>query len=158
MKKIPDSEKDTFYMVAARRASVMSRCQKVKVGAVAVRNNDIIAFGYNASFDKAPHCDEVFSDDDGTDLWARKHAQWSECFEVHAEQQLLIQAMEQHINLKGATVYVTLQPCNTCLKLLIAAGVSRIVYKDKYPKSTWTEYESIICKTGVSIETFTFGD
>lgn len=55
------------------------------------------------------------------------------CFAVHAEQNAIIQAAKYGINVNGATLYCTHQPCVICAKMIINAGIARVVYKDGYP-------------------------
>ena len=55
------------------------------------------------------------------------------CFAVHAEQNAIIQAAKYGINVNGATLYCTHQPCVICAKMIINAGISRVVYKNGYP-------------------------
>ena len=55
------------------------------------------------------------------------------CYAIHAEQNAVIQAAKMGISVEGATIYVTHQPCSVCTRILINAGVSRIVYLHEYP-------------------------
>ncbi|MBQ7368884.1 MAG: cytidine deaminase, partial [Clostridia bacterium] len=55
------------------------------------------------------------------------------CFAVHAEQNAIIQAARHGVNIQGATLYCTHQPCVICAKMIINAGISRVVYKEGYP-------------------------
>jgi dCMP deaminase len=59
--------------------------------------------------------------------------QQEKCYATHAEQNALVQAARMGIAVEGATVYCTHQPCVICLKILINAGVARVVYKNEYP-------------------------
>ena len=55
------------------------------------------------------------------------------CYAVHAEQNAIAQAAKMGINLEGATLYCTHQPCVICTKIIINAGIKRVVYKHGYP-------------------------
>ena len=55
------------------------------------------------------------------------------CYGVHAEQNAIIQAAKYGINISGATLYCTHQPCVICAKMIINAGIVRVVYKEGYP-------------------------
>ena len=73
------------------------------------------------------------------------------CFAVHAEQNAVIQAAKCGININGATLYCTHQPCVICAKIIINAGIKRVVYKDGYPDNfSLTLFE----EAGVSVEKF----
>ena len=55
------------------------------------------------------------------------------CYAIHAEQNAVIQAAKMGISVEGATIYVTHQPCSVCTRILINAGIKRIVYAQEYP-------------------------
>ena len=55
------------------------------------------------------------------------------CYAIHAEQNAIIQAAKLGISIDGATLYCTHQPCSVCAKMIINAGISRVVYQEGYP-------------------------
>jgi dCMP deaminase len=102
-----------------------------QVGAVAVRDRRILATGYNGAPAGLAHCAEVGC------LRAERHVPSGErhelCRGLHAEQNVIIQAALHGISIQGATVYCTDYPCSLCIKMLINAGVTEIVYFGDYP-------------------------
>lgn len=121
------------YHVATR-----STCLRRKVGAVAIKNNRLIASGTNGAVSGTPHCLTCIRNDrnipSGTDL--------NTCFGIHAEQNLLTQAATFGLSLSGSSVYVTNQPCFTCIKLLAGIKPKAIIYKDIYPDDMTQEFIS----------------
>ena len=94
-----------------------------RVGCVLVRDRRMLCTGYNGAPAGLPHCDEVGH------LMVDGHCVRT----LHAEQNAIIQAALHGVSTQGATAYVTHQPCLTCAKMLINAGVRRVVYAGNYP-------------------------
>jgi dCMP deaminase len=120
-------------MLLAKMVSVRSTCNSRKIGAVIVRNNRILATGYNGAVHGAPHCT-----DKGPDFCFRRTVgahdgeKYNYCVSSHAEVNAVDQAARFGIPLEGASVYCTLEPCNWCFKQLIQAGVKEIYYERPY--------------------------
>ena len=55
------------------------------------------------------------------------------CYSVHAEQNAILQAAKLGINIEGATIYITHQPCSMCTRIILNSGIKRIVYDKPYP-------------------------
>ncbi len=112
-------ELDTAYIDIAIRWSEMSKAQRRKVGCIIVKNNQIISDGYNGTpsgFDN--NCeDENFTTKPEV---------------LHAESNALMKLARSTNNSENATMYLTCSPCFECSKLIIQAGISRVVYKDNY--------------------------
>ena len=68
---------------------------------------------------------------------------------VHAEMEALLFCARNHISLRGCTLYCTTHPCHTCAKLIIAAGISRVVYIEPYPKSKALELHKDAISSGI---------
>ena len=110
-----------------------SCCQENRhVGAVIVKNKRVIATGYNGApqgiescVDKKECLRKKLDIPSGT-----RHEL---CYAVHAEQNAIIQAARYGANIDGATLYCTHQPCVICAKMIINAGIRRVVYKEGYP-------------------------
>lgn len=106
----------------AKRAT----CDRKHVGAVIVRDKMILSTGYNGSPRGLPHCDDV-----GHDL--REMGGRQSCVRtVHAESNAVAQAARSGVSIEGATLYVTACPCLDCAKLVINAGIIRVVYGEFY--------------------------
>ncbi len=108
---------DVRWMRIAREVSSWSKDPSRKVGAVAVRNNRIVAQGYNGFPRKFPDVDEWYQD---------RETKYK--YIVHAELNLILNAVYHGITLKDSTVYLYgLPPCVECAKALAQAGVNRLV-------------------------------
>lgn len=123
---------DQFFMGLAEYVSGMSTCLRRRVGCVAVRDRRVLAMGFNGAPRGKEHCT-----DRGVCLREAMHVPSGErhemCCAVHAEQNVIINAGRYGVSLEGAEVYCTCMPCVICLKMLLNAGVSGIVYRDGYP-------------------------
>ena len=109
-----------------------STCLRRSVGALLVKDKRILATGYNGPPAGLPHCDEL-----GGCLRNRLGVPSGERHEVsraiHAEQNAIIQAATSGVNIQGATLYSTHHPCVLCTKMVINAGIKRIVVRKGYP-------------------------
>ena len=114
---------DEYFLQIAFTVAQRSTCDRAHVGCVLVRDRRILTTGYNGAPAGLPHCDEIGH------LLVDGHCVRT----LHAEQNALIQAALHGVGTEGATAYVTHQPCLTCAKMLINAGVRRVVYAGNYP-------------------------
>ena len=121
---------DEYFMEMAFLVAGRSTCERRSVGAVAVKNKRILATGYNGAPSGAKHCLEVGCKRQQLNVPSGEKAEL--CRGVHAEQNCIIQAAYHGISLKGATLYVTNQPCSICAKMIINTGFERIVYCSPY--------------------------
>jgi dCMP deaminase len=110
-------------MNIAHEVAQRSTCTRAQVGAVIVKEKRILTTGYNGSPRGLPHCSEVGC------LMENGHCVRT----LHAEQNAIIQAALHGVLTEGSTVYVTHQPCFLCAKMIINAGITRIVYDNEYP-------------------------
>ena len=115
---------DQYFMAIARAVATRATCSRRSVGAVVVRDKRILATGYNGAPVGMRHCDHT----GGADLRDGHCAR-----STHAEQNALVQAARYGTGIAGGTIYLTDHPCLTCVKLLVNAGITRIVYEDSYP-------------------------
>jgi dCMP deaminase len=122
---------DEYFLEMARVVARRSTCLRRKIGAVLVRDRRILATGYNGAPSGLPHCEEVGCQRE--DLGVASGERQEICRALHAEQNAIIQGALHGVSLKGAVLYCTNQPCITCAKMLINAGVKRIVYVGDYP-------------------------
>lgn len=121
---------DAYFLQIAKLVATRATCQRRAVGAVVVRDRRILATGYNGAPRGLPHCPEQGPEHD----WPEGCMRSGHCIRsLHAEQNALLQAAMIGIPCQGATMYVTCQPCNTCAKMLINAGIQRVVYEGEYP-------------------------
>ena len=118
-------------MEMAQVASKRSTCLRRSVGAVIVKDKRLLATGYNGTPRGMAHCEEV-----GclrTKLNVPSGKMHELCRGIHAEQNAVIQAAVHGVSVDGGTLYCTHQPCVVCTKILINAGIRRIVYANPYP-------------------------
>ena len=144
---------DEYFMEMAQVAAKRSTCLRRSVGAVIVKNKQILASGYNGTPMGLPHCEEVGC------LREQLQVPSGKCHElcrgVHAEQNAITQAAYHGVSVKGATIYVTHQPCVVCTKMLINAGIERVVYANPYPDQLAQE---MMAQSKMKIEVFPKND
>lgn len=118
---------DVYFLRFAKLASSRSTCLRRQHGAAIVKDNQILATGYNASPTQLEHCeDECYREKLGIPSGTR----YELCRSVHAEQNAIVQAAKHGVNINGATIYITGFPCLICTKLIINSGISKIVVID----------------------------
>jgi len=123
---------DEYFMEVAELAARRSTCLRRNVGAVVVLDKRIIATGYNGAPRGIMHCEErggCLREKMGIPSGERHEL----CMALHAEQNAIIQAASMGQSIEGATIYVTHQPCVICAKMIINAGIRRIVVREGYP-------------------------
>ena len=138
---------DEYFMRFAELAATRTTCLRRSVGAVIVKNKHILATGYNGAPKKVPHCKDL-----GGCLREKLNVPSGErhelCRALHAEQNAIIQCAMSGQNIEGATIYITHQPCIICSKMIINAGVKRIVVREGYPDNL---AKQILSEAGLSI-------
>lgn len=127
---------DETFLKIADLISEHSKCAKVKVGAVLVKDKRILSCGYNGTPTGAENCCDVFTGKDFNDPKVREeHHNFAVKNEVHAEQNAIAFAAKNGININGSTIYVNLQPCYECSKLIVASGIKRAVFNKMYDRA-----------------------
>jgi dCMP deaminase len=116
---------DEYFIEIAAVVAKRSTCLRNQVGAILVKNKNILTTGYNGAPAGIEHCDVA-----GCEL----------CRAVHAEQNAIIQAAMHGISIEGATLYCTHQPCILCAKMIINARVAKVVYLHCYPDQTALDF------------------
>lgn len=122
---------DEYFMEVAHLVAKRSTCLRRQVGAVAVRDKRILATGYNGAPSGLAHCEDIGCVRQRLKIPSGERQEL--CRALHAEQNVVIQALIHKVDLKDSIIYVTNQPCVICSKLLISAGVKKIVIADGYP-------------------------
>lgn len=115
-----------YFMYQAEIISLRATCERLKVGAVIVRENRIVSSGYNGSVSDSTHCI-----DEGCKV-VNNHCVRT----VHAEANAILQCAKFGVPMQNTTLYVTHFPCLQCTKQIIQAGVKRIYYKADYRNDT----------------------
>lgn len=122
---------ERYFMEIAELVSSRSTCLRRQVGAVLVRDKHIIATGYNGAPRGISHCGEVGCLREQLGIPSGERHEM--CRGTHAEQNAIIQAALHGVSTAGATLYCTHQPCILCAKMLINAGVEKVVFRGDYP-------------------------
>lgn len=117
---------DIAHLVARR-----STCIRRRVGAVLVKDKRILATGYNGAPTGLAHCKDVGCLREKNDIPSGQRHEL--CRGLHAEQNAIIQAAYHGISIRDATLFCTTLPCSICLKMLINAGITEIVFEEGYP-------------------------
>jgi dCMP deaminase len=121
---------DVYFMQIAHLVKTRATCPRRSVGALIVRDKRILCTGYNGAPRGLPHCPT----DGGITDWPAGCLRAGHCIRaLHAEQNALLQAAMTGVSCLGATMYVTCQPCNNCAKMVINAGIERVIYEGDYP-------------------------
>lgn len=123
---------NSYFMEIADIVKTRSTCIRRQVGAVIVKDNRIITTGYNGAPSGLMHC----IDNGGCErerLNVPSGQRHELCRALHAEQNAIIQAAKIGVSTEGAIIYITTQPCVICAKMIINAGIKKVVYKASYP-------------------------
>ena len=144
---------DARFMELADTISGWASCYKPdrKIGAVIVMNKRIVTTGYNGAPAGIKTCverGECLRQKLGIPSGTRAEL----CYAVHAEQNAIIQAARLGSSIDGATLYCTHQPCVLCAKMIVNAGIKRVVYGEGYPDDFSLE---ILNESGVELERYT---
>lgn len=143
---------DKRFMEMTEQVATWSSCfrENRQIGAVIVRDKRILTTGYNGAPQGIASCkdrQECLRDKLNIASGTRHEL----CYAVHAEQNAILQAARLGIVLDGATLYCTHQPCVICAKMIINAGISRIVYKQGYPDEFSLQ---LLSEAGVKVQIY----
>ena len=118
---------DKAYLRMAKTWADLSHCSRKKVGAIIVKDGMIISDGYNGTPAGFDNCCET---DEGETLW----------YVLHAEANAILKVAKSTNNCGGATLYLTLSPCKDCSKLVLQAGIRRVVFINKYKDTAGIDF------------------
>lgn len=147
---------DEYFMGIVEAVSMRSTCGRGRVGCVIAREGRLVCSGYSGSPPGLPHCDEaghlfnysvlgeadkVFNPEDVTQHCVRT---------VHAEQNAIAHAARHGIALEGCTLYCTMTPCFFCAKIIVSAGIKRVVagqiyHADKFSRQVLDDAGIELC-------------
>ncbi|HVP57433.1 MAG TPA: cytidine/deoxycytidylate deaminase family protein [bacterium] len=122
---------DEYFISIARLVSSRSTCLRRHVGAVVVKDKRLLSTGYNGAPQGFAHCAEVGCIRQREEIPPGERHEL--CRGIHAEQNAIVQAAAFGVSIKDSTLYCTHFPCVLCTKLLINAGVRRLVVAETYP-------------------------
>ena len=120
-----------YFMSIAKLVGTRSTCLRRAVGAVLVKDKRILATGYNGAPTGIRHCEEVGCLRET--LGVKPGEKHELCRGLHAEQNVIIQAAYYGVMTQGTTLYSTHKPCIICSKMLINAGVKKVLFLNGYP-------------------------
>lgn len=140
---------DEYFMEIAEVVKTRSTCTRRHVGAVIVKDKQILTTGYNGAPKGIKHCEEGNCPKSNLGLPSGQGHEL--CIAMHAEQNAIVQASYHGISIKDSTMYVTTKPCILCAKMCINAGIKKIVYKGEYPDEV---SERLLKEAGVELLSF----
>lgn len=123
---------DDRFMSLTEEVAKWSSCCSRHVGAIVVKNKRILTTGYNGAPSNVNSCVDK-NECIRRKLNIESGTRHELCYAVHAEQNAIIQAARLGVSLEGATLYCTHQPCVICAKMIINAGIVKVIYKEGYP-------------------------
>ena len=137
---------DQFFMAQCHLLAVRSTCTRLAVGATIVRDNRIVAGGYNGSISGGDHCI-----DHGC------YVVDNHCIRtIHAEMNALLQCSKYGIPVAGSTLYVTHFPCLQCSKAIIQAGIRQVIYSTDYRNNDYAI--KLFAQSGVAVQHIPFDE
>ncbi|HPL63838.1 MAG TPA: cytidine/deoxycytidylate deaminase family protein [Syntrophales bacterium] len=121
---------DEYFMGIVDLVSKRSTCLRRSVGAVIVADKRILATGYNGAPSGIRHCLDTGCLRERLQVASGERHEL--CRGLHAEQNAIIQSALHGVSIKGATLYCSNHPCVICAKMIINAGIVRVLYRDGY--------------------------
>jgi dCMP deaminase len=138
-------------MEIARAVAKRATCDRGRSGCVIARNKQILVTGYVGAPKGLPHCDEV-----GHQMKMTTHEDGhtsQHCVRTtHAEQNAIVQAAKLGIAIDGGVLYCKMTPCTICAKMIINAGILRVVCEKRY--HTGSESEGMFAQVGIELYYF----
>ena len=136
-------------MIITKEVASRSTCIRRHVGAILVKEKRILATGYNGAPAGLRHCGEIGCLRENSSIPSGQRHEL--CRGLHAEQNVIIQAAFHGIPIVGSTLYCTNKPCVICSKMLINAGIKKVVFLEGYDDKLADE---MLAEAGVEIERF----
>ncbi len=143
---------DQYFIEITNIAKKRSTCLRRQVGALLVKDNHILATGYNGVPAGVTHCEAAGCLRQKLNVPSGQRHEL--CRGLHAEQNAILQAAYHGVPIKGATLYCNTKPCSICTKMIINAGIVRIVYELYYEDALADE---ILAETNIIVEQFNKG-
>ncbi|MDT8441281.1 MAG: cytidine/deoxycytidylate deaminase family protein [Desulfuromonadales bacterium] len=141
---------DEYFIDITRLVARRSTCLRRQVGAILVKDKNILATGYNGTPSGITHCEQTGCLREQLKVPSGERHEL--CRGLHAEQNAIIQAARHGVNIAGATLYCTNSPCIICTKMLINAGIRNIIYLDGYPDDL---SHAMLAEAGIETVVFT---
>jgi dCMP deaminase len=132
-----------YFMDITELVAKRSTCLRRAVGAIIVKDKQILSTGYNGAPSGIRHCSEVGCLRDRLKVPSGQRHEL--CRGIHAEQNAIIQAAYHGVSIKGATLFCTNLPCSICAKMIINAGIKKIYYRSGYADEMSAEMFTEAC-------------
>jgi dCMP deaminase len=140
---------DEYFMEITHLVAKRSTCLRRQVGAVVVKDKNILATGYNGAPSGVSHCLDVGCLRERLQIPSGERHEL--CRGLHAEQNAIIQAAKHGTSIDGSTLYCTTMPCIICSKMVINSGIKRIVFEEGYSDQL---AEEMISDSGIIVDRF----
>lgn len=140
---------DEYFMEIAEVVKTRSTCLRRQVGAIIVKDKQILSTGYNGAPTGLKHCEETGCIREQLEVPSGERHEL--CRGLHAEQNAIIQASLHGVKIEGATIYVTTQPCVVCAKMIINSGIKKVVYRGDYPDKLSAQ---MLAESGITVQKF----
>lgn len=155
-----------LYKTVLKEYQNLSKCSRMKVAALLVEKGRIISCGYNGTPSGQVNCNEIFKSENGKFYlrdnkeeewkevpemeWRAKHHEFANEQEIHAEQSCLGYALKWNMNIAGASMVISHEPCESCARLIFAAGINHVMYVNKYDRGS--KGIQFLERNGVTVE------
>ncbi len=130
---------DDIYMNLAQSLALRSHCVKAQVGAVLTKDSRVVSLGYNGPPAGTHNCDEQWPTEG-----CPRDSKGSCSLALHAEQNAILYAAKNNVEISGSTLYVTLSPCISCARVIFTTGIKRVIYLKSY-----ADYKGLKADEGV---------
>lgn len=125
---------DTYFMLIAKVCALRSTCIKRAVGCVIAIDKELVSTGYNGTVKGLAHCIDNYKECPRNEVGAHRGERYDLCPALHAEQNAIIQAAKSSKSINGGTAYITIAPCITCARMLVNAGITKVIMGDEPQK------------------------
>ncbi len=140
---------DEYFMEIARVVAQRATCLRRKVGSLVVRDRRVLSTGYNGAPSGLAHCLDSGCLRDQLNIPSGERHEL--CRGLHAEQNAIIQAAVHGVTIKGGTIYITHQPCAFCAKMIINAGIVKVIFAGTYPDQLARD---LFAEAGIDLASF----
>ena len=157
-----------LYKTVLKEYQNLSKCSRVKVAALIVKDGRILSCGYNGTPAGQTNCNELFKTEAGKfyarksiteewleyseEEWKELHHEFANKNELHAEQNMLGMCLQKNIDVSDCSIVISHEPCESCARLIYAAGIKHVLYVENYDRgSRGVEF---LTANGVKVEQF----
>ena len=155
-----------LYKTVLKEYQNLSKCSRVKVAALLVKEGRILSCGYNGTPSGQTNCNELFKTEAGKfyarkttedewleyteDEWKEMHHEFANTNEIHAEQNCLGNVLKEKIDITNTTMLLTHEPCEACSRLIYCCGIKHVIYENKYDRGS--NGIDFLARNGITVE------